>query len=190
MRFVTCAALALMLVSSKSAIGSETHPPQQYVVTVVLEETPTAISKEEGAIRADPQVAVLANEEAILDVGGERKLREKKIPFGTLFKVSVTQLNGKKVRVTGMLEVSSVGTLDDEIVPRESFSVHFDKTVDLGNKTRVCVFKSSDKQRWFELLVDEPKNFHTGNAALPTAVAEPVARNPASSYRDLKREVK
>ena len=84
MRFVTCAALALMLVSSKSAIGSETHPPQQYVVTVVLEETPTAISKEEGAIRADPQVAVLANEEAILDVGGERKLREKKIPFGTL----------------------------------------------------------------------------------------------------------
>ncbi len=184
MRYRTCAALALLLVLSKSAIGSEIRSAQQYTVTVVLDEIPLPRSKQEAATRANPRVMLVANEEAILDVGGESKLGEKTIPFGTLFKVKVTQPSGKKVRVTGMLDVSSVGKVDDEMVPRESFSIHFDKTVELGHKTRVCVSKTSDKERWFELLVDEPKNLRRGNVtALSAAVPETVAKKPASSNR-------
>src|SRR4051794_936613 len=127
MRFVNCVALALLLVSVKQAVGLEPHPRQQYVVTAVLGEVPVPGSKREPAIRSNPQLMLLANEEAVLDAGGETELGEKKIPSGTLFKATVAPLNGKKVRVTGMLEVSSVGKADTEMVQRESFSVHFDK---------------------------------------------------------------
>ena len=157
MRLVSCVTLALLLVSLSQAIGLEPSRRQQYVVTVVLEETRPRGSKHQASILADPQIAVLANEEASFSKAGERKLGATKVPFGTLLNVHVAQLNGEKVRVTGMLEVSSVGKADAEIVQRESFSIHFDKIVELGSENRVCVSKTSDWERWFELLVDKPK---------------------------------
>ena len=175
MRYLALTVLALSFVSTKPVIGAETKSTQQYLVKVVLGEIPVARLKQPGTILAQPQVMVVAGREAALNIGGESKFGENKIPVGTLFKVNVSQIDDKKVRVTGMLEASSVGALDDGLISRESFSIHFDKTVDLGNKARFCVSKSSDRERWFELLVDEPNNLHAGNsAAQPSAATLPA----------------
>lgn len=185
MRYLILATFAVWIVSPKTTIGAETKPPQQYVVTVVLREVPLSGSKQKGKILADPQVAMLANEEANFWAGGERTIGEDKVPLGTQLKVRIAPLSDKKVRLTGMLEVSSIRSVTEEgVVPRESFSVHFDKTIDIGNQARICVSKSYDKERWFELLVQEPKDLRTDQTAVhDSAATEPLAARPATSRR-------
>ncbi len=182
MRYVILVALLLSLASSTPAGGAEGNAVPMYLVKATLLEVPPAKSKQPTIVLTEPQVMLVANREANVNVGGHVTLGQGKIPNGNLFRVNVQQIDNKSVRVFGMLEVARANTQQDDIVLRESFAIHFDKSISLGSKTRIRVSKSSDGDRWFELLVDDATNLNTSNVTATGSIvrAVPQTSNSAS----------
>jgi len=170
----TSVAIALSIVLLQAGNGPRAIGGQQYVICAALYDKPNASPKQKGTVLAEPMLVATANRPVDMNCGGELTLGESKIPFGLSFKVTVTPTEDERVKIAGVLEKSSVGNLDNNVVQRESFGVHFVKTVVLGKTTRIRIRKTPESERWFELTVETPE--HVGKCnALTLPVTEPTA---------------
>jgi hypothetical protein len=184
MRFITWTAFAILLASPTAAIGADKAPVKQYLVRASMRDIPSKGSPEKEKILSEPNFMVLANDDADFCVGGEMTVGGNRVPYGTLAKIKVVPIEANKIRVTGMFEVSTVGSLDDGMLPRESNSVHFAKAIACGDTIRACVSRSTDCERWFELVVEELKPEKVGNVRVT-----PTFQLPTKSISEFDAEV-
>jgi hypothetical protein len=122
-------------------------------------------SVEKGTIKvlAAPRVSVAENQEAISILGGKTKIGEQDVSFGQYLKVRVTRKGKGAVTVSGVIEVSAIGTPVQDALEREARSIYFERTVKLAETNRLRTANWAQGRVWLELRVDEVE---------PTAPAE------------------
>jgi hypothetical protein len=150
--------IALLVVTAclpKPAAGESNAAKQYYVRISVLEGDPKGSVKQHTQhVLADPCLVVAENKEAQFHTGGEIKVGAAPVPSGTSVKVVVRQAADGKVRVMGMIELSTIRNDDDEVAVRESLAVHFNKVTASGKKILLPISKEAKLQRWIVLSVE------------------------------------
>jgi hypothetical protein len=149
------------LFSSATESDAESH----YIITVTMNQGDPNGSVEKGTIKvlAAPRVSVVENQEAISILGGKTKIGEQDVSFGQYLKVRVTRKVKGVVAVTGVIEVSAIGTPVQDVLEREARSIYFARTVKLAETNRLRTANWAQGRVWLELRVDEVE---------PTAPAE------------------
>ncbi|HEX7378550.1 MAG TPA: hypothetical protein VF278_15630 [Pirellulales bacterium] len=103
-------------------------------------------------INAEPSIVTIADRPAVFHVGGQTKFADETIRDGTLLKATVKKLNGDKVRVSGMLEVSKfTNPPSEKLVQRDATEYYFDRTVKLGETIRLKTRSTAEGGRIVEL---------------------------------------
>lgn len=134
--------------------GSGNSP--MYLIGISVKEVDAIAEGGENAkILAAPKVATVENREAIFHVGGQTNVAEETVRWGTRLKVKLKKLNGGKVRLTGVLEVSSVAEPTDDFVERLSTEYHFARTVSLGEKACLGKRQRAEGYRVVELTCEK-----------------------------------
>jgi hypothetical protein len=132
---------------------------KQYEVRIRFAEEGAAVDGKKALAKmlAAPTVAVVEKRDVNFVIGGEAQVGLKKVPFGTSLKLNATSIDDNRVRLAGVLEVSTIGSPEDDLAVRESTAVHFDKTVTCGETIRLCMSKSENCSRYFELTAEETR---------------------------------
>ncbi len=128
---------------------------KRYVIECAILE-----GRPEGSIETEtPRTRTLARSrmtvsegrEANILIGEETIVGDETVPHGTSLKVHIAPADTTKLRVTGVLELSTAGTVSDGVVVRSSTAVHFAKTVACGEQIRLPM---PETVGWFEMLVE------------------------------------
>jgi hypothetical protein len=91
------------------------HSAKHYVIECAILEGRSKGSIETETLRtlARPRLAVSEGRVANILIGGEVIVGDEKVPHGTSLKVKVDPAEDAKLRVTGVLEISTIGTVSD-----------------------------------------------------------------------------
>lgn len=158
-------AILLALIIPCAIDAAETTIPQQYSISVTLKELPADGSKQKGKVLAELGAVALASRPVNMHVGGKVTLGASEVPIGPQLSVRMTPKSATTVHVVGVLVVSTAGTPENGIVARDSSEVHIDTVVELGKKIHTRIDKSKDKERRFELLVEDPSRIQAANVS-------------------------
>ena len=145
-----------LLVASQITIGAAQRPATpQYKVQVSVQKNYIGPTKKPGVILANPIIMVVAGREANFQSGNAIAIGGEKIPSGTTLKLRIDPVQNEQVRVVGMIAVSNLSVPVDDIVARESKSIHLAKTMTCGKNIRVHVLKIADSEIWCHLQIDQ-----------------------------------
>jgi hypothetical protein len=134
--FLALCLSADVAVAENGASGNST----MYLIRMtVTDAVATAEGGEKTKVIASLQVGTVENREAVFQVGGQTKVADDSIRWGTWLKVKVKKMDGNKVRVSGMLEVSNIAEPSDDFVERTATEHHFARTISLTET--VCLGK-------------------------------------------------
>lgn len=145
--------IIVLLVASQLNTGAA-QPLPQYKVQVSVREMYIGPTKKPGVILADPTIMVVAGREANFQSGNATAIGGEKIPSGTTLKVRIDPVQNEQVRVVGMIEVSSLSAPVDDIVVRESKSIHLAKTMTCGKNIHFRISKTAESETWCLLQID------------------------------------
>lgn len=158
------------LISLAVADDSAPNASARYIIELsVRDVTATAEGAEEIKIVAEPTVATVENRDAVFHVGRQTKVADETVRAGTWLKVRLMKRGEGKVRVTGVLEVSSLAHPSDDFVERLSTEYHFARTVSLGEKVCLGKRETTDACRIVEITCQQ------------VDAMEPIATSPRST---------
>jgi hypothetical protein len=143
--------------------GSEPARSPSYTIDVSIREGNPAGSEKQGTIKvvvASPRVLVGKDGEAEALVGSQMNVGDEKVESGVALKATVRSIDAGKVRVAGVFEISTMGSFEADSAVHKSAAVHFAKTVQCGQATRIPM--TENNERWLELRVWEQSS---GNKA-------------------------
>lgn len=149
--------LALLIASELTTAGAPPKAIPQYSVHVSVRETYTGSVKKPGVILAEPIMMVSASREASYQVGDAITIKGEKIPSGTSIKIKVDPEQNEQVHVVGAIEISSLSKPVDDIVARDSRSIHLSKTMTCGRQIQICMSKTPDSETWCLVQVDHAR---------------------------------
>ena len=155
-RLTSAAVLVAVLALPLLADDDKSRVPTHYVVQCTIVEVRSNELGENEAPRtlANPTLALIEGRESSILVGGEVNVGSEKVRFGTSLKVKVEPAEDAKVRVNGVLELSTLGTVSDGIVVRKGAAVHFAKTATCGERIRLPMPETDNSSGWFEMLIE------------------------------------
>lgn len=156
---MTRAALVLALALSTLAVSADdagAPASAMYTVRVVVKDLVTADDGgEKAAVVAAPTLAVPESRETVCQIGDQITVGDENINSGTLLKVRLKKSDAGQVRVSGMLELSSMVARSDDFVERQAISYHFSRTVKLGEKVSLGKRETDDGWRTVELIIQQ-----------------------------------
>jgi hypothetical protein len=146
--------IVLLVASQLTAGAAQPQAPPQYLVRITVREKYTGPTKKPGVIHADPSLMVLAGSEANFHVGEAMTIGGEKIPTGTIVKLRIDPMQGDQVRIVGTVEVSSLSAPVEDVVVRQSMSIHLAKTVTCGKNSRIRMSKTDESEITCFLQID------------------------------------
>lgn len=137
--------------------ATESDAESHYIVRVTMNQGDPNGSVEKGTIKvlADPRVIVVENQEAISNLGGKTKIGDQDVSYGQYLRVRAIRMGKDAVAVTGVIEVSAIGTPVQNVLEREARSIYFARTVKLAETNRLRTANWAQGRVWLELRVDE-----------------------------------
>lgn len=161
------------------AAAQQDSAKQIYEVRPCLREITLERTTSTGTVLAEPRLQVVENREAVSTVGGKEAVGEEEVPSGIVLRVKVDPEAAKTVHASGVLEVSETGhpETENDVVIRESFAIHFNRTIELGRPLRIRLSKTPQKERWFELSVSAVPKPNDGHAQHAPPLQERAAWN-------------
>lgn len=149
--------LALLIASELTTAEAPPKATPQYSVHVSVRETYTGPAKKPGIILAEPIMMVAASREATYQVGDAITIKGEKISSGTSIKIKVDPEQNEQVHVVGAIEISSLSKPVDDIVARDSRSIHLAKTMTCGKKIQIRMSKTPESETWCFVQVDHAR---------------------------------
>ena len=149
-----------IVVVGKEAIADDTRsastPTPMYVIHMKLleDDEPAPGEKVATKVLGAPAVAVAENVEAHFHVGGIFKIGSDEVKYGTMANVRVKPAQDGKVIVAGAVDVSTAGLREEGLVARQGISMHFSRTMKLGETLRLPNQKPAGNKHRLELRVD------------------------------------
>lgn len=145
--------LTTLVAANLHADDKATPQPPKYLVSVSLQEKvigPPAAKITTKTV-CEPTLLVQEGQEGKLQIG--ETLGSMQALVGTQLTVRVDRADMGKVKVDGVLELSTGKEVDTGIVVRKATCIHVKKIIPLDSPVRALVEKSDDKELWLELTV-------------------------------------